>query len=90
MGMAKPKAGIMGYAAMPATLSPEETKSAINSSIISLARTSRPRLPDRQLRDHFVYYSRQAVEGQEAIFVDDMDVMKSFMWPVAPENYSGG
>jgi spermidine/putrescine transport system substrate-binding protein len=27
-------------------------------------------------------------QQQEAIFVDDMDVMKSFMWPVAPENYS--
>ncbi len=27
-------------------------------------------------------------EKQEAIFVDDMSVMNSFMWAVAPPNYS--
>ncbi|WP_234708943.1 PotD/PotF family extracellular solute-binding protein [Rhizobium rhizogenes] len=93
MGMAKPKAGIMGWCdcfAMPATLSAE--KSEIGYKFIDyllgaefatqIAKIGNYATTSSIIRDEL------SKEQQEAIFIDDMDVMKSFMWPVAPENYS--
>jgi spermidine/putrescine transport system substrate-binding protein len=35
-----------------------------------------------------VVRDRLTPQKQEAIFIDNLDVMKGFMWPVAPPNYS--
>lgn len=93
MGMAKPKAGIMGWCdcfAMPATLSPEKTEIGYKfidyllgaDFATQIAKIGNYATTSSIIRDSL------SKEQQEAIFVDDMDVMKSFMWPVAPANYS--
>ncbi|WP_197521205.1 extracellular solute-binding protein [Agrobacterium vitis] len=93
MGMAKPKAGVMGWCdcfGMPANLSPGKTEIGykfINyllgpSYSTDVARIGHYATTSSVIRDKLSH------EEQATIFVDDMDVMKSFMWPVAPPNYS--
>jgi spermidine/putrescine-binding protein len=93
MGMAKPKAGVMGWCdcfAMPADLPADKTEIAYKfidyllgptySSMV--AKTGHYATTTSVIRDQLTK------EEQATIFIDDMDVMKNFMWPVAPENYS--
>jgi spermidine/putrescine transport system substrate-binding protein len=76
--------------AMPATLSPEKTEIGYKfvdyllgaDFATQIAKIGNYATTSSIIRD------KLSKEEQEAIFVDDMDVMKSFMWPVAPENYS--
>jgi putative spermidine/putrescine transport system substrate-binding protein/spermidine/putrescine transport system substrate-binding protein len=93
IAMAKPKAGIMGWCdcfAMPASLSEEKTEVAYKfidyllgaNYATEIARIGNYATTSSIIRDDL------SKEQQAAIFVDDMDVMKSFMWPVAPDNYS--
>lgn len=93
MGMAKPKAGIMGWCdcfGIPASLSPEKTELALKFAdyllgaqyATEIARIGNYATTSSIIRDDL------SKEQQAAIFVDDMEVMKSFMWPVAPDNYS--
>ncbi len=92
MGMAKPKAGVMGWCdcfAMPATLSPEKTEIGYKfidyllgpDYATQIARIGNYATTSSIIRENL------SKEEQAAIFIDDMDVMKTFMWPVAPENY---
>ncbi len=93
MGMAKPKAGVFGWCdcfAIPATLPAEKLDAAyafgnyllgpdyaydvgIGSNYASTTSVVRDRLNHAQ---------------QAAMFIDDLEVMNSFMWPVAPPNYA--
>jgi spermidine/putrescine transport system substrate-binding protein len=76
--------------AMPATLSAEKTEIGykfidylLGAEFASqIAKIGNYATTSSIIRDEL------SKEQQEAIFIDDMEVMKSFMWPVAPENYS--
>ncbi|WP_245430328.1 ABC transporter substrate-binding protein [Rhizobium tropici] len=93
MGMAKPKAGVMGWCdcfAMPADLPEDKTELAYKfidyllgpTYATEIARIGNYATTSSVIRD------KLSKDEQAAIFIDDMDVMKSFMWPVAPDNYS--
>lgn len=93
MAMAKPKVGIFGWCdcfAMPKTLSPEKTELGykfINYLLgpdysTEVAKIGHYATTSSIIRD------KLSKEEQATIFIDDMEVMKSFMWPVAPDNYT--
>ncbi len=93
MGMAKPKAGIMGWCdcmAIPATLSEEKTEIALKFANYLLGPEYATLVAQKgnYATTSSIIRDTLSKEEQETIFIDDMDVMKSFMWPVAPENYS--
>ncbi len=93
MGMAKPKAGIFGWCdtfAIP-TSTPDEKVAAAHEFgnyllgpdyAMAIAEIGNYATASSIIRDKLSH------EKQEAIFVDDMSVMESFMWAVAPPNYS--
>ncbi|MDQ0456835.1 ABC transporter substrate-binding protein [Rhizobium paknamense] len=93
MGMAKPKAGVMGWCdcfAMPANLPEDKAEVAYKfvdyllgpTYASAIAKIGNYATTSSVIRDQL------SKEEQATIFIDDMDVMKSFMWPVAPDNYS--
>ncbi len=93
MGMAKPKAGIFGWCdtfAIP-TSTPDDKVAAAHEFgnyllgpdyAMAIAEIGNYATASSIIRDKLTH------EKQEAIFVDDMSVMNSFMWAVAPPNYS--
>lgn len=93
VAMAKPKAGIMGWCdcfAMPAGLSDEKT--AVGYEFVNyllgpdystlVAKGGNYATTTSVIRD------KLSKEQQASIFIDDLSVMDSFMWPVVPDNYS--
>ena len=93
VAMAKPKAGIFGWCdcfAIPATLSADKMAVAHEFGnyllgpdyAMLIAEGGNYATTSGIIRDKLDHAK------QEAIFVDDLSVMDSFMWPVAPPNYS--
>lgn len=93
MGMAKPKAGIMGWCdsvALPAHL--PEDRMDIGHAFINYLLDKDYALTIAEIGNYATASSivreQLSKEKQEAIFIDDLEIMNSFMWPVAPDNYS--
>ncbi len=93
VAMAKPKAGIMGWCdcfGLPASLPDDKVEIGyefVNYLLgpdyaATIAEIGNYATATSVVRDQLTK------EKQEAIFIDDLDVMNSFMWPVAPDNYS--
>lgn len=93
IAMAKPQAGIFGWCdvlAMPAGL-PDDHKEASYKLINYLLGPDYARMTAdaNQYATSTSVIRDQLTPGKQAqIFIDDLSIMKSFMWPVAPPNYS--
>lgn len=93
VAMAKPKAGIFGWCdalAIPANL-PEDRLEVAHSLINYLLGPDYAM--DMAIQDSYatstpVIRDQLTVEQQTNIFIDDLSIMDSFMWPVTPPNYS--
>ncbi len=93
VAMAKPKVGIMGWCdcfAMPASISDEKAELGYKFINYLLG-------PDyaSQIAEKGNYATSSSIirdtlskEKQADIFVDDLSVMDSFLWPIAPDNYA--
>lgn len=93
VAMAKPKAGIMGWCdcfAIPASLPDDklELAYAFGDYLLGADYASTIAEIGNYATSSGVIRDTLTPEKQAAIFIDDLDVMSSFMWPVAPENYS--
>ncbi|MFZ2099696.1 MAG: extracellular solute-binding protein [Oricola sp.] len=93
MAMAKPKAGIMGWCdcvAIPAGLAEEKVPVAYEfiNYLLGADYSSAIAEIGNYATTSSIIRDKLTPEKQTAIFVDDLSVMESFMWPVAPENYS--
>jgi spermidine/putrescine-binding protein len=93
MAMAKPKVGIFGWCdcfALPTTLSPEKTEVGYKfiNYLLGPEYSSTVAKIGHYATTSSVIRDQLSKDEQATIFVDDMEVMKSFMWPVAPDNYS--
>lgn len=93
MGMAKPAAGIMGWCdcfAMPAGISDERAEIGLAFADyllgpdygLAVARGGNYATTTPVIRDQLT------PAEQASIFVNDMGIMKDFLWPVAPPNYA--
>jgi spermidine/putrescine-binding protein len=95
MGMAKPKAGIMGWcdcAAIPTRLS-GEVREAAHGFIDYLLGPDYASATATDEGGHYatstsVIRDKLDQQARANIFIDDLDLMKSFLWPKAPANYS--
>jgi spermidine/putrescine transport system substrate-binding protein len=93
VAMAKPKQGIMGWCdcfAMPANLSAEKTEVAYKFIDYLLGADYASEIAEKgnYATTSSIVRDKLTKEKQEAIFIDDLSVMKGFMWPTAPANYS--
>lgn len=93
MGMAKPKAGVMGWCdcfAMPANLPDDKAQVAYKfiNYLLGPTYSSLVAKIGHYATTTSVIRDQLSKEEQATIFIDDMDVMKNFMWPVAPDNYA--
>lgn len=93
MGMAKPKAGIMGWCdcfGIPASLPEDKVELAYAFGNYLLGADYASTIADigNYATTSGIVRDKLTPEKREAIFIDDLSVMQSFMWPVAPENYS--
>lgn len=94
MGMGKPKAGVMGWcdcAAIPTRLS-GETADATHLFIDYLLGPDYARATATDEGGHYatstsVIRAELDEQARAAIFIDDLELMKSFLWPKAPANY---
>ena len=93
MGMAKPKAGVIGWAScvgIPADLSDDKTAVALELANYLLGPEYARRIAEK---DHMATASsiirdKFSPAMQATIFIDDLSIMDTFLWPVAPPNYS--
>jgi spermidine/putrescine-binding protein len=93
VAMAKPKAGIMGWCdcfGIPANLAPEklDLAYAFGNYLLGGEYASTIAEIGNYATSSGIIRDKLTKEKQEAIFIDDLSVMQSFMWPVAPPNYS--
>jgi len=93
MGMAKPKAGVMGWCdcfALPTKLDPEKVDAAYKliNYLLGPDYAQTIALKGNYATTSSVVRDKLSRETQESIFIDNLDLMKGFMWPVAPPNYS--
>ena len=93
MGMAKPKAGIMGWCdcfGIPASLAAEKLDAAyaFGNYLLGPDYAWSVAMDGNYASASSVVRDKLPHDKQAAIFVDDLDVMKGFMWAVAPPNYS--
>lgn len=93
VAMAKPKAGIMGWCdcfAIPATLSDDKVAVAHDFANYLLGADYATLIANggNYATTSSIVRDKLDHAKQEAIFVDDLSVMDSFLWPVAPPNYS--
>lgn len=93
VAMAKPKAGIMGWCdcfGIPAGLADDklELAYAFGNYLLGADYASAIAEIGNYATTSGIVRDKLTKEKQEAIFIDDLSVMQSFMWPVAPPNYS--
>jgi len=93
VAMAKPAAGIFGWCdcfAIPATLPDDKYEAAIafGNYLLGPEYAKRIALEQNYATTSDIIRGELTHEQQTAIFIDDLTVMKSFMWPVTPPNYS--
>ena len=93
VAMAKPKAGIMGWCdcfAIPTSLAEDklDLAYAFGDYLLGADYASSIAEIGNYATSSGIVREKLTKEKQAAIFIDDLDVMKSFMWPVAPPNYS--
>jgi spermidine/putrescine-binding protein len=93
VAMAKPKAGIFGWCdcfAIPATLAEDKYDAALafGNYLLGPEYAKRIALEQNYATTTDVVRDQLTPEQQAAIFIDDLSVMKGFMWPVVPPNYS--
>lgn len=93
VAMAKPKAGIMGWCdcfGIPASLADDKLELAYKFGDYLLGAEYASAIAEigNYATSSSVVRDKLSKEKQEAIFIDNLDVMKTFMWPVAPPNYS--
>lgn len=93
IAMAKPKAGIFGWCdcfAIPASLPDDkyEAAMAFGNYLLGPDYAKRIAVEQNYATTTDVVRDQLSPDQQAAIFIDDLSVMKSFMWPVAPPNYA--
>lgn len=93
VAMAKPAAGIFGWCdcfAIPATLADDKYEAALafGNYLLGPDYARRIALEQNYATTSDVVRNDLTHDQQAAIFIDDLSVMKSFMWPVTPPNYS--
>ncbi|MDR3496711.1 MAG: extracellular solute-binding protein [Ancalomicrobiaceae bacterium] len=93
VAMAKPKAGIMGWCdcfGIPASLADDKLDLAYAFGNYLLGPDYAAAIAEigNYATSTNVVRDKLTKEKQEAIFIDDLSIMKNFMWPVAPPNYS--
>lgn len=93
IAMAKPKAGIFGWCdcfAIPASLPDDKYEAAIafGNYLLGPEYAKRIAIEQNYATTTDVVRAELTHDQQAAIFIDDLSVMKSFMWPVVPPNYS--
>ena len=93
VAMAKPKAGVMGWCdcfAMPASISDEKAELGYKFIDYLLGPDYASQIAERgnYATASSIIRDNLSKEKQAAIFVDDLSIMDSFLWPVAPDNYA--
>ncbi len=93
VAMAKPKAGIMGWCdcfAMPADLPDDKVDVAyeFGNYLLGPDYSYEIAMLGNYATTSSVVRDKLSPEKREAIFIDNLSVMDTFMWPVAPPNYA--
>jgi spermidine/putrescine-binding protein len=93
VAMAKPAAGIFGWCdcfAIPASLPDDKYDAALafGNYLLGPEYAKRIAIEQNYATTTDVVRNELTKDQQTAIFIDDLSVMKSFMWPVVPPNYS--
>jgi spermidine/putrescine transport system substrate-binding protein len=93
VAMAKPKAGIMGWCdcfAIPAGLPDDKLELAYAFGDYLLGADYAKAIAEggNYATSSSIIRETLTPEKQAEIFIDDLDVMKNFLWPVAPDNYA--
>lgn len=92
MGMAKPAAGVMGWCdciALPASLSAEKEAAAYDfiNYVLGKDYAFKAARGGNYATSTSVIRDQLSPTEQATIFIDDLSIMKNFLWPVAPANY---
>ena len=93
IAMAKPKAGIFGWCdclAIPAGLPDDRLDAALGfiDYLLGPDYAMKMAVADNYATSTSVIRDKLTHEQQVDIFIDDLSIMDSFMWPVTPPNYA--
>jgi spermidine/putrescine-binding protein len=93
MGMAKPKAGIMGWcdcAALPVGLAEDKAEIAYKliDYLLGPDYAMEIAMDGNYATSSGVIRDKLSPEKREQIFIDDLSITDNLLWPVAPPNYS--
>jgi spermidine/putrescine transport system substrate-binding protein len=93
MGMAKPKAGIMGWcdcAALPVGLAEDKVEAAYKliDYLLGPDYAMEIAMDGNYATSSSVIRDKLSPEKREQIFIDDLSITDNLLWPVAPPNYS--